>query len=345
MILSEHSKHYSMIVKKVQVKRRGQGRGLLALSLLAFASCAGGRGVVRIPFARDPAVAAAQATQAGKWADAAHYWQLVFTRSNCEDIDACLEGGKAMLKLGDFEGASNLFRLGLEQEPRNADLLAFKGDALTQLGFRRSAEACYERCLAEEPDRVPVLCALGHLRLSLDRETSAIVPLQRAIDLGCDQLSTREHLAKAYNDSGEPLRAWPLYASRMSLDPPASPEFVAEAAVLSLNPKLLAKHPDATAVALIWIECSLLINPDHIGAHFQHGVISEALGNDLRAIASYQSALEIEPAFLPALTNLALLFAELEHEGLCRDMVARAVALESDHDRRIALWGLLEKFE
>lgn len=329
----------------VAAKRIEGTERALGLSLLVLAACSSGPGAIRLPFARNPALVASEAAQEGEWAKAAHNWELVFEQSDGEDLHACLEGAKAFKHLGDLEGASNLLGLGLERDPRQPDLLELKGELLVELGFRRSAEVYYERCLAEDPDRIPVLCALGNLRLSLDHETSAIVPLQRALDLGCDKVSTREHLARAYDDSGELLRAWPLYVSRMSLDPPPSPEFTAEAAVLSLNPKLLATYPDATDVALIWIECSLLINPNHIGAHFQHGVLSEALGNKLMAVACYERAIEIEPAFLPALTNLALLLAELEQEGPCRAIVARAVALESDHDRRVALWELLEKFE
>ena len=334
-----------MILKDETEIRVDRGATALSLLLVVLSSCLSQPRAVKVPRVKNPRPAAVQASLAGEWVPAAHYWREVFELSKGTDLRACLESAQAMSNLKDYEGASNILQLGLDEYPNNPDLLACKGDALVALGFRRSAEACYERCLEVSPNRIPVLCALGHLRLTLDRETAAVGPLQRALDLGCDKLSTRERLATAYRDSGRPAHAWVLYVSRMNLDPPASPEFVTEAACLALDPALLATHPDATAVALVWLECCLLLNPNHTEAHFQHGVLSEAIGNSLDAIDSYRRAIETQPSFLPALTNLALLFAELQHEGPCREMVARAVELESDHDRRIALWDLLGRFE
>lgn len=312
---------------------------------LALGACAGGPRSVSIPTVRDPRLAASQATQNGEWAQAAHYWQLVFEESEHEDLEACLESAIASQHLGALDDAINTIRCGLEEDGANPDLLALKGDVLVGLGFRRSAESCYERCLELEPDRIDVLCSLGHLRLSLDREQAAVVPLQLALDLGCDKLSTREHLAQAYRESGEPVRAWGLYVSRMDLEPLASSEFVLEAANLALNPKVSLAHPDSKALALLWLESSLSLEPGRTKLQFQRGVILEALCDEQAAVDSYRRAIEADPDFLPALTNLALLYADLGHEGPCREMVARSIAIEWNRGRRVALQQLLEQFE
>ncbi len=329
-------------VTEIRGERLG---GALSLFLLVLASCVGQPGTVQVPRVEDPRPAAVLATRNGEWPAAAHYWTEVLELSDGEDLEACLQAAHALRELKDLEAEINVLQRGLEVYPDNPDLLAFKGDALITLGFRRSAESCYERCLEEDPDRIPVLCALGHLRLLLDRETAAVTPLQRALDLGCEKMTTRENLANAYRNSGEPVRAWLLYSSRMQLEPLPNPEFIADAASLALHPMLAEKHPDATAVALVWLERSLSQEPNHTEANFQHGVLSEAIGNTFDAVESYGRAVKTQPTFLPALTNLALLFAELEHEGPCREMVARAVELESDYDRRIMLRELLGRFE
>jgi lipopolysaccharide biosynthesis regulator YciM len=98
-------------------------------------------------------------------------------------------------------------------------------------------------------------------------------------------------------------------------------------------------------VAIVWLEVSVGENPEHTAAYFQHGVLSEALGNHGEAIDSYRMSIYTDPNFLPALTNLALLYAELDREGPCREMVARAVELESNRQRRAALQQLLARFE
>lgn len=329
-------------VTKIQGERVG---GASAVLLALLSSCIVQPKEARIPRVEDPRPAAVIATRNSEWKLAAHYWSQTLDNSSGEDVQACVEAATALRHLQDLEGEITMLQLGLEKDPHNADLLELKGDALVKLGFRRSAEACYERCLEEEPDRIPALCSLGHLRLLLDREMAAINPLQRALDLGCPKLSTRENLARAYRESGEPILAWALYTSRIQMDPPPSAEFIADAAGLALNPILLAQCPDATAVALVWLEGSLLREPNHTEANFQHGVLSESIGNTLDAIESYGHSVKTQPTFLPALTNLALLFAELGHEGPCREMVARSVELETDYDRRIALRELLVRFE
>ncbi len=329
------------------MKRMERAKAVLSISLLAgcLGSCLVASKEERIPAVEDPLPAAIQATRNEQWARAAHYWKKVFLLSENKDSAACVEGARAMLNLGHPEAASDLLQLGLRENPHDIEMLVLKGDALVALGFRRSAEICYELCLQQEPNRIPILCALGKLRLSLDREASAVEPLQRALDLGCEDMETREQLARAYRDSGEPLRAWSLFVNRVSLEPPPSPEFVIEAAGLAMNPALLQERPDAVAVALVWLECSLQLHPNHTGAHFQHGVLSEALLNSDDAIHSYRRALETQPMYLPALTHLALLFAERDDEGLCREMVERALTLESSRERRAALRNLLAKFE
>lgn len=317
----------------------------IALAAMSLAACKARSGAPKVPPVDDPFRAAVQASQGEEWAKAAYYWNEVFVSANGKDTQACREAARALRHMGDAESASAMLQRGLDAEPNNPDLLELKAESLVVLGFRRSAEAYYERCLENDPNRISALCALGKLRLALDREAAAAIPLQRAYDLGCDDPVLFEHLALAYHNSGQPIRAWTLFTDRMGREPRPGPDLVAEAAMISLEPALLLKHPDATAVALVWLELCMKEHPEHTVIFFQHGVLSESLDNFEDAIASYRHAANTDPDFLPALTNLALLFAELEHEGPCREMVARAVELESNRARRKALQGLLAKFE
>ena len=334
-----------MILKQAEQTRFAGTVTAVAAVLAAVVACSSPRQVRKLPPGADPRSAAVEATLNQEWPEAAAYWDKVLTLSGEQDVVACKEAATALANLREWEGTLNILERCLDENPREADLLAMKGDALVELGFRRSAEACYERCLKFDPNRIAILCSLGHLRLELDRETAAVDPLQRALDLGCERMDTRERLAIAYRDSGKPIEAWMLFASRIGLEPAPTAEFIVQGAELSLNRTLLAEYPDATAIALVWLERSLLLHPQHTESLFQHGVISEQLENYEDAINSYKLAEASEPGFLPALTHLALLFAELDHEGPCREAVARAAQLESNNARRLALLNLLAKFD
>ena len=325
--------------------RPGTSKVLGVFLSLGAVACQAGNRTPKAPPVDDPWNAAVQASEGEEWTKAAYYWNEVLSGPEGDNAEAYREAAFALRKMGDSERAAEVLQRGLDAEPNNPDLLELKAESLVDLGFRRSAEAYYERCLEQDPNRISALCGLGKLRLALDREMAATKPLQRAYDLGCDDPLLFEHLARAYHNSGEPIRAWHLFIDRMGRAPQPSPDLVAEAAVIALDPRLLAKHPDATAVALVWLESSMREHPEHTVVFFQHGVLSESLENHEDAIASYLHCAKTDPDFLPALTNLALLFAELEHEGPCREMVSRAVELESDRQRRRALQQLLARFE
>ena len=204
-------------VKHVGTKRFENARSLALWALAASMfvgtpACKTHTTLPRAQYETDPLSAALRASREEDWGSAAQYWNEVFLQADGKNMRACLETARALKHLGDPESASNMLQLGLREDPDNPDLLEMKGDSLVELGFRRSAEACYERCLANDPDRIRVLCSLGCLRLSLDREEAALIPLQKAVDLGCDDPEILAELARAYRGTGQPVRAWKILA-------------------------------------------------------------------------------------------------------------------------------------
>ena len=56
-----------------------------------------------------------------------------------------------LLKKGDYQGAADAAREGLEAEPRDPDLWNMRGAALRSLGLVHEAEKCFAEALRLDP--------------------------------------------------------------------------------------------------------------------------------------------------------------------------------------------------
>ena len=66
-------------------------------------------------------------------------------------------------------------------------------------------------------------------------------------------------------------------------------------------------HKEAAQCAQGWLERAIERNPNFMQGHFELGVLKEELGRKDEAIVHYRRAIELDPDFLPALSNLARL--------------------------------------
>jgi tetratricopeptide (TPR) repeat protein len=267
----------------------------------------------------------------------------LFLAEEGRPADACRETARALMGLKDFESACHILDLGLEVHPTDAGLLTQKGEALVALGFRRAAEGCFLRALDADPRSVDALIALGKLRIELGLESSAVSPLQRAVDITGGDFSTWRLLAKAQRESNASSKAYESWLKAFSMGA-GTVEDLVEAATLYLDDSFRRVHPEAGDQLCAWLQAAIERDPQCTRAHFQLGALSEELGRRDEAIEHYRRAVEIDPACLMALTNLAILYSRSGDGENTSRMVDRALALEQDGGRRRALQKLLVPF-
>src|SRR5205809_978811 len=82
------------------------------------------------------------------WGLAAERWYAVFLRDR-EAVEPCAMTARSLLHTRDADSASHVLDIGLERHPDAPELLEVKGDALVQLGYRRTAEDYYLRSLKQ----------------------------------------------------------------------------------------------------------------------------------------------------------------------------------------------------
>lgn len=298
---------------------------------------------------------AVSATQREDWSVAASTWTNVFDQRLEEDPEACLRAAEALAQMDDQESAAEILQRGLHKNPDHAGLLEAKGQTMLELGFRRSAEHSFERCIEVAPERVTALISLGRLRVDLDREKAAIGPLERALELGCsEECRVRADLARAHRAAGDPLIAWNLYSELLGPDgtrPQGNSavreqaKWLVEAASLAAKPTVRAAQSNVDGIAKRWLDRAIDLDQTYTEAWFQRGVLAESGGKFQAAVRDYKRSLELDGDFLPALTNLACLFRRIGRAQDARGMLERAIDVEEDRQRKRALQNMLEACE
>ena len=320
-----------------------KGRAVLASFALAAAwSCVAPQKTE--PHVIPSRTEAEAATQAGDWKAAAERWYALFMADSKRPAEPCAQAARAFLALNDAESASNILDLGLAEHPKDSTLLELKGEALVGQGYRRAAEDCFERALAVDPRLVAALLNLGKLRMDLGLESGAVKPLRRAVEITGGDFKTWRLLAKAEREAGNHREAYEAWTRAFAMGDGAVEDIV-EAASLVVDESFRRAHPEAAERMCGWLEKAIAREPQCTRAHFQLGVLAEEMGKREEAIEHYHRAVEIDPACLMSLTNLAILYASVGDEKGTREMVNRALVLEQDGNRRKALQKLLEPFD
>ena len=280
------------------------------------------------------------ATRAEDWSLAAELWHEVHLAAGGRDARACYETARALYRSGDPPSACALLRRGLEVTPDDLDLLELSGEIQRECGFRRAAELSYERLVQRDPARAAAWRALAELRVELGLERAAMDPLRHAIALCGDDAELYVLLGDVERVTSRPLLAWQAYGRAAELGE-LELETLVHAGELSLVAEVRDARPDALDRGQVWLERAVELDPQSTRGHFLLGRVAEEQGRAEDATASYRRAVETDPGCLEALTNLAVLYARLGDEVGTADIVARALAIESDPSRRAALMELL----
>lgn len=313
---------------------------LLAGSLLALGACRG-------PILRAghvDASAAEQATRSGDWELAADLWYRIYLAQGGSEVRAYYETARALLHTGDRDSACALLDQGLVVFPDHPDLLELRARVLAESGFRRAAEEALSRVVAQQPARVSALGALARIRMQLGLERRAIEPLQRILHITGGDAETYHLLADALRISQRPVEAFDAYVAALERGAD-SHTLLLQAAELAIEPEVRRARPAALGKAGSWLDQVAGEDPQSAAAHFVRALLCEALGREEDALRCYRRAVELDLTHLDALTNLALLYARRGDVESTREMVGRALAIETRPGRRTALGALVARAE
>jgi tetratricopeptide (TPR) repeat protein len=278
---------------------------------------------------------AERATQAGDWHKAAVLWNELFLRGGGERVRACRETARALIELGDHDGARAVLELGLRLDPGEPALLETQGDVLVAMGFRRAAEAAYVEALDADPERQHALLELARVRIDLGREHLAIEALEQRLALGADDAETHLLHARALVACDQPEEAYQAFiqAIEKGADDPLC---LVSAASVSFDERL----PDRSACraqARAWLERASETDPQLTLALYYLGVLCEEERDLEGALLHYERAVETDPGDPRSLTRLAGVLDELGQGERAALIADRALEFERDPESRARL--------
>ena len=109
---------------------------------------------------------------------------------------------------------------------------------------------------------------------------------------------------------------------------------------IQINPNHVAAHNNLGLVFYGLSECkkaigcyekAIQINPNYAGAHNNLGIVFKELGEHQKAISSYQKAIEIQPNFADAHNNLGVAFNELRENQKAINCYEKAIEIQPDY--------------
>ena len=83
------------------------------------------------------------------------------------------------------------------------------------------------------------------------------------------------------------------------------------------------------------------VDPQYAQAHFLRGMLFDEGGDLVRAAICYRRAVEVDNLYLEAMRHLALVYIELDDEDRAREIVERALQIETNAERKQALRELV----
>jgi tetratricopeptide (TPR) repeat protein len=310
--------------------------GLLLVAVVWTAGCAGTDGGVERPGQGQEVTLsrAERATQAGEWQRAAALWNELFLRGDEARVRACRETARALIELGDYDGARAMLELGLRLDPGEPALLETQGDVLVAMGFRRAAEAAYVQALDADPERQRTLIELARVRLDLGREHLALEALDQRLALGAGDAETHLLRARALVACGRPEDAYQAY-TRAIEQGAGDPLCLVSAASLSLDERL--RDTACRDQARAWLERACASDPQLTSAHYYLGVLRQEAGDLEGALLHFERAVETDPGDPRSLTRLAGVLDELGQGERAALIADRALEYERDSEARARL--------
>jgi tetratricopeptide (TPR) repeat protein len=211
--------------------------------------------------------------------------------------------GRLYLAQGAYTKAQQDFQELIKKAPKSGLGYLRMGILAQAKGERDQAASFFRQALKLDPNKLDALIRLAFMLL--ERKEA-----NKAVQLVRENLSKMARKDQAHNLLGDIYQADKKYAKSMEQ----------YKAALALNPKMLGSYMGLAAVAraqndlkaaLGYLDKAVELAPLSAATWTARGDLREALGEDAPAAEDYRQALSINPDFIPALNNLAVILTRM----------------------------------
>jgi tetratricopeptide (TPR) repeat protein len=243
------------------------------------------------------------------------------------NLDAMNTLGSTYLARGDRVKATETFRKIAEFAPRDGRSHYLVGLGLLAEGKTSAGEQSFQTALTFSPSLIDPLAQLVQLDIAAKKPDIALARLRKQMAIVGDSARFHLLLGNVYFARGQRELAEAELHKAITLDPRSA------AANSALSDLYLTegKYDEALALAA----SSLTAVPGNLNMYVTQGVVYERRGDIPRAKAAYEQALAINPRFVAAANNLAMLLAEEPGSQQRALELARTAQAASPGDPRI----------
>jgi tetratricopeptide (TPR) repeat protein len=232
--------------------------------------------------------------------------------------------GKNVEALANYDGA-------LVLQPRHAEALSNRGNALKALKRFDEALDSFDRALAAQPDYPAALSNRGAVLFEIARYEEALATYDRSLAIRPDQVVALYNRGGALQKLGRFEEALSSYDRALAI----SPELV-EAHVNRGNTLIaLDRHNDALAS----FDTALALRPDLVEALTSRGNALNGLKRHEEALTSYDRAIACQPAYAAAHYNRGTTLHEMKRYDEALESYDRAISLQPDYPEAFSNLG------
>ena len=273
----------------------------------------------KLSLALDRAVAAYRGGQLAEAETICH--KIVATKRNF--FDGLYVLAVVQAATGKYEAAVSNYNRALAVQPRHAEALSNRGNALKALQRFEEALASYDRALALRPDYASGHSNRGAALCGMDRLLEALASFDRALALQPDHVEALFNRGHALHGLERYDEALASYDRVLALQPNLAAARVNRGNTLNE----LKRHDEALAS----FDRALALQPDLVEAHANRGMALHALGRFDDALASLDRALALSPDYAVALYNRGATLHALARYEEALASYDRAIAVKPDY--------------
>lgn len=265
-----------------------------------------------------------------------------------------VEQGQDLLQSGLTESALTAFTLAIESNPRLTEAHMGVGDVHRQRGDYETASKSYEEATRLQPDSFDAHYYLALMQQLLGKVNEAVRTYLKALTIDPDNFDANKNLASAYLQLGRPSDALPYAERAVYLNPQSQIAWANLAATQSLLDqfdKAVESYRQATELgeyaspvllgladahirlgnherAMITLESLIRTQPSST-AYERLGYAQFKLRRFTESLASFRSALDLEPNDPASMNGLGVCLMTLYIQGGRTDTTQRDEALDA----------------
>ena len=213
----------------------------------------------------------------------------------------------SFFKLGDLPHALSLIDKALILDPHLYLAINNKASFLANSGRISDAVSLWTALTRSAPNLGRSFYNLGNVMMGQGRLEAAIVRFRECISVEPDYVPALANLAICYQQSGDNDAASMMYDEAIRVSP--------NDAQLHYNKGVLLFENGQFADALPHLTFAASLNPNHVSTLNYLGLCYRGIGEHRKAIASFDEALSINPAYEHAVRNRAAAVASLRLDG------------------------------